>query len=652
MSVNTVTNEELLLLRDLTHSEFEARYQCDRFAASVLVSRFTYLVQHMGTKLRFNAFSPILRDAADFCVTISGPPELGWAVPAVSQTVPLFLGPIPDGVRVVMEEIGRENLYPGDVYIVNDPFRVGTHLNDVCFMKPLFYGSDVVGVLNITAHQMDFGGRTKGGFDYSKTTSYEDGLVLPPMLIYRGGQPVQSTISLIEANTRLMSLIRPDIQTIAGCLDLGEGLLVESITKYGIDAYRGAIRYACDASAEAMAHALEAVPDGIYEAEEILDGDSLSGSPEYVVRVRIHKSGRHAEFDFGGTSCAATGAMNCTWADSKTGVAMALKMLLDPKGPFTSATLRNVDVLVPFGSLFNPAPPACTQGFTQPVDAAIKAIFRALNPVLGENAASPDSWSFIAHTAEGVDDAAQEWFVHALSGCIPGVPWGATRSGDGDARQSQIYANLIVAGIEPSEASMPMVILRREAVPDASGPGYHRGGAAVVADSYWPHDGRHNLFQFHVKGGTGGVHGGHPGRTGGGWLFPPVKDGGVQLLPVSSSGALYADATPLSGVLGPDNHELDPHGEYFTPGPTRPVRSGSVLRLIANGGGGWGDPLTREPERVVRDVRDEYVTIEGAARDYGVVVKGDPINDPEGLHLDSEATTALRAAIRTDRTTD
>jgi N-methylhydantoinase B len=634
-------------LRELSAHDFADRYGCDRFVASVLSSRFAYIIQHMSAKLQTNSFSPILRDSTDFAITISGPPELGWAMPAVSQTVPLFYGPVPDGVRVIMEEIGVENLCPGDVYIANDSYRVGTHVNDVTFVKPMFHGDKFVGVLDITAHQLDFGGKIMGGFDYSKTTLYEDGLVLPPIPLYQGGEPVKSTFSLIEANTRLADLVLPDIQTINRCLEMGERFISESIDKYGLPVYFGAIRYACDASAEAMASAIEDVPDGVYEAEEILDGDSLPDSPEYVVKVKINKRGSRAEFDFGGSSRATTGALNCTWADAKTGVAMALKMLLDQHSLFTSGTLRNVDVLVPEGSLLNPAPPACTQGFTQPVDAAITCIFKALNPVLGERATCPDSWAWTTHTATGKYPDGKVWYANALSGTGPGVPWGASASGDGDALQSQDYVNVILAGLEPAEAEIPAVIMRHEVLPDTGGPGYNRGGASVVAESYWPARGDHNVFLMHIKRPTGGVNGGRPGSLGGGWLFLPTAghEGPLTAPPLGKERVSRA-VLPLAGMLDPETFSLDVEGEYFTAGPTWTVEEDSILRLVANGAGGWGDPFEREPERVLADVRNEYVSVEGAARDYGVVVHGDPLRDPEGVQLDLEATLALRGDLR------
>jgi N-methylhydantoinase B len=636
------------LLRDLSSEEFADRYGCDRFVASVLSARLSYIIQHMCTKLQANAFSPIIRDSTDFSATICGPEESGWAMPSVSQTLPLFYGAIPDAVRVTIQEVGPENLRPGDVLIVNDPYRVGTHLNDVTFIKPVFLGGRIVAVFAITAHQLDWGGKTKGGFDYTKTSLYVDGLVLPPTLLFRDGKPVKSTFSLIEANTRLVNLVLPDILTLGGCMEIGERLLTESITKYGMPAYLGAIRFSCDASAEGMRLALERVPDGVYEGEETIDGDSLPDSLEYVVRVRITKRGGRAEFDFSGTSHVTRTSLNCSWADAKTPVAMALKYLLDPRSPFTSGTMRDVDLVVPHGTILNPAPPAATMGYTQPVEGAMKAIFKALNPVLGHDAASPDSWGNVIHTAEGVDEEGRPWYAHATSGIGPTMPWGGTRHGDGDSRQRMQYVNMLESGIEPTEVVMPCVVLRRDAIPDGGGKGQNRGGTSSITDSYWLRSGDHNVFQFHSKRPTGGVNGASPGRLGGGWVFPPADsaDAPVELLPSDAFGAMYGTARPLTGVLDTDTNELNPNGRYNSPGGAIHVTKGSVIRYISNGAGGWGDPLERAPEQVLRDVRNEYVSIEGAARDYGVVVRGDPVWDPEGLQLDLEGTQKLRASMR------
>src|SRR5262245_56705515 len=270
-------------LRDLDESEFEARYGCDRFTATVLAHRFRYVVAHMANEFRFHAFSPIIRDAADLCGMMSGPPAMGFPMAAVSETLPLFYGSIPDAVRIALEEYGLDRLVPGDTVVVNDYYRVGTHLNDACCIRPVFHEGELVGAMTIRAHVLDMGGRVAGGWDARKSSSYEDGLRLPPTLLFSAGEPVRSAFALLYDNTRLGRLIVPDLKTEYRALELGERLLLESIEKYGLQAYLGALRYVCDVAAERMQVALGALPDGTYVGEHSIDGDGLPDSPDYFV---------------------------------------------------------------------------------------------------------------------------------------------------------------------------------------------------------------------------------------------------------------------------------------------------------------------------------------------------------------------------------
>jgi N-methylhydantoinase B len=631
----------MTLLRDLSESDFAARYECDRFTATVLASRMRYSIEHMCTRLRAAAFSPVLRDLSDYCATISGPAETGWAMAGVSQTVPLFYGPVPDGVKAAIEEYGPQRLTPGDVLIVNDPYRVGTHVNDVSFMQPIFADERIVGIVNITAHQLDWGGSVPGGFEITKSSQYEDGLILGPMLLYRDGEEVHETFALIGDNTRFPAVVLPDIRTIVQALDLGVGLISESVERYGVGAFIGSVRYSCDVSAESMALALENLPDGDYAAEEFIDGNGLVGSPQYRVAVTMRKRGNHAEFDFSGTSVAAPTAVNCAWPDVKTGVAMAVKFLLDPITPFTSGVMRNIDIAVPEGTLLNPQAPTCVMFYWQPVNAVMSALFNALNPVLGEHGIAFDSWAFMMHTAHGKTPDGGDWFSPATAAARPTNPWGASAEGDADTNQAQLYLNIIEMGLEQAEAGSPVVILQREALTDTAGPGFHRGGAAGIAESLWLAEGDHHISCEHVRGAPPGVAGGKSGTLGGAWLFPPA-DGDVRVLPPTLSGAYYKDAIPLGGLLDATTHELDPSGTYYSSSSGKTLAARSVLRFIGNGAGGWGDPFTRDPERVLRDVRDEYVSVDAARRDYGVVVVGDPLIDPAGVTIDEQATQELR----------
>jgi N-methylhydantoinase B len=647
----TDTTHASVALRDLTDDEFAARYDCDRFTASVLASRFRYIIEHISNLLVTHAFSPIIRETADMSAVLTGPPSIDHAMAAVSQTIPLFYGSMPEAVRIALNEHGIDDLVPGDVIIVNDPYRVGTHLNDVCFIRPVFDGATILGAITIRAHMLDWGGRAIGGFEVTKQNLYEDGLVFPPTLLYHAGKPVRSTFNLILDNTRFGAIVLPDIQTVATSLELGERLLLDTVHKYGYDAYVGGIRYACDASAETMRNALAALPDGVYEGEEWLDSDGMRADGGSVVRVRIVKQGGRAEFDLSGSSPANSSAINCPWPTAKTAVAIALKYLIDPKSPFTSGALRDVDLVLPPDSVINPSPPHSCMFYWEPVLALMNATFRAFNSALGDDAIAHDSWGGTIHFANGLLPDGSPWFSNAGGTITPMGPWGGTKHGDGDSTQVMIFLNLFDGGCEPAETDNPVIIMRLDHVPDTAGPGQFRSGAASVADSLWLYPGEHRVSTFHVRSapGGGGVNGGLAGTLGGGWLWDPQRSGTAAeptFLPLDLHHPMYAEAQPLMGVLSEESGELDADGTYnFLLEPT-PASGGSVIRFVCNGAGGWGDPLDREPERVLVDVRDEYVTVEGAARDYGVIVLGDPTTDPEGLSIDAAATASLRAGRR------
>ena len=203
------------------------------------------------------------------------------------------------------------------------------------------------------------------------------------------------------------------------------------------------------------------------------------------------------------------------------------------------------------------------------------------------------------------------------------------------------------------ELDTEIMVMRSEAAPDTGGLGYNRGGAGHLIDVHWVHGGEHHCYTTQLKVGPQGAYGGRPGPSGGAWLFDPDTTGYPRAgwLPPDLDGSLYANGVPMSGTLNPDTNELDPKGEYVFMREEVTCSHGTIARHITNGGGGWGAAFQREPERVLRDVRDGYVTIAGARRDYGVVVLGDPDHDPERLAIDAAATETLRARLDVGRST-
>jgi N-methylhydantoinase B len=634
-------------LRDLSGIEFQKIYDSDRFTAAIIVSRFHYIMDHVCAQLLTNAFSPIIRDANDFSATLSAGPNLDYATPAAAKTLPIFYGSMRDAVANCFDEYGVRAVKPGDLLICNDPYRVGTHVNDVCFMRPVFHSGEFITVLTIQAHMMDIGGTVPGGFSGMKRDVYENGLVIPPTLLYCGDRPVRSTFALILDNARYGNFLLPDMQTIHSALSFGEKLVLETVERYGIDAYRGAIRYACDGSAERMSRALEEVPDGIYEGFDDIDCDGLDPEVRYRVCVKIAKCGGRAEVDFSGTSRQAASSINAAWPDIKSTVAIALKMLLDPATPFTSATLRDVDVVLPSGTIASAEPPdGAVMCYWEPLSSGIAAILRALSIPLGPSAVAGDTRAYL-HDAVGRKSNGEP-FVTTI---VPTGGWGANRAGDADSGQLSYFMNYIDPPVESVEASAPVYILRKEYLIDSAGPGMHRGGTGILKDSYWPTAVDHHVCTTKVKTTSGfGVYDGGDGGMSGIWLWRDYPlTGESSRLPVS--GAIYRNSTVVAGLVDSATKAPDPEGKFFHWGSSRSwtASGGALVRFINCGGGGWGDAFEREPKSILDDVRDGYVSIEGAAQDYGVIITGDVDHDPEGLRIDDEATRSRRIRGRPAR---
>ncbi|MBL6612700.1 MAG: hydantoinase B/oxoprolinase family protein, partial [Reyranella sp.] len=600
-------------LRDWTEAQFAEAYQCDRFTAIVLSNRLRYTVDHMSTGLMSSAFSPIIRDWYDFAITISGPPDMDYPMPAVSSSMLVFLGPMEDAVRNTVEEYGVERLKPGDILLCNDPYRVGTHVNDLCFIRPIFHQGKPVAFVNAKAHQLDMGGVTPGGFSGTKANVYENGLVLGPMLLFENDRPVRSTFSLVFDNTRFAGLLQPDFMTMAEQLKLGERLLLESIERYGEAAFRGAVRYCCDVSAEAMVDAIDRLPDGTYHAEEPLDADGAGDDEPLVVRARLVKRKGRLEVDCSGSSRQARTCINAGPLDIKTAVGAAFKLLLDRQTPFSSGAYRPIDIVVPPGTLVSAMPPdGAIMLYWEVSQALVTAIAREIGEIIGDDAFGGDFGSVAVHNAHGVGADGRPWANIAMVGGEHG-PWGADQRHDGENYTVPYMINGMDPPTEAMEQDSPVLLLRKEYVVDTGGAGANRGGAGVLKDAYWMTDAEHYSIPIRLKKGTGnGVRGGMSGRAGACWLFDPedpaIASSGAQI-PVDDS--VYSHTTPIAGVLDPQSKAIDPQGQYFyfARQSVWRTRAGSVSRYITNGGGGWGNPRQRSPLRVLADVRNGYVSI-------------------------------------------
>jgi N-methylhydantoinase B len=637
-------NAERKRLRDLDEAAFAKHYACDRYTATVLANRFDYLVEHMSVRLLTGAFSPVLRDFYDLACTISGPPELDYLVPAASNGIVLMAGTTIDAVPNMVNEYGVDKLRHGDVLIANDPYRTGNHNNDLVFVRPVFLDGRIVSFVTLNAHQLDMGGTVPGGFSATKQNVYENGLVLSPRLLVSEGKNVQESWSIIFDNVRMAEILLPDMLTILSSLELGESLVLESISRYGADAFLGAMRYSVDAAAEQVSLGLALLPDGDWEAEHGVDADGVDDSESYPVHVAIRKRGERIEVDLSGTHRQARSSINATVWEVKLAVGVALKYNLDPGGRFNSGLFRSIDVVIPEGTVVSALPPdGAVFLYFEQSQVLLATILMALEQALGANAIAGDRGGTNLHTAFGAWPDGTPWAaIMQCGGEIGG--FGANRFGDADTQNMSYLANGVAPSVESVEKESPVVMLRHEPVPDTAGPGFFRGGNAMIRDTLWLTPAFHSIIELRHKSDSGfGVYGGGAGRNGGVWLYPP-DEAGEAVVPAKGE---FQRSTPWAGVLDPDTKAPSRTGEYHYPFDSAKTSvPNAVLRYINNGAGGWGDPLERDPEKVRIDVRDELVTIDGAARLYGVVVVGDPHEDPEGVTVDLDATVTLRASLR------
>jgi N-methylhydantoinase B len=600
----------------------------------VLANRFRYVLEHVCQRLLACAFSPPLRDFYDFAATLTGPPELGYPVPAVSKTFVAFTGTMTESVRNTIEEYGPERLAPGDVIIANDPYRTGTHVNDVLFCRPVFHAGRIVAFVTIKAHQLDIGGSVPGGFSATKTSVYENGLVLSPRALFRGGAEVVETFELFRDKVRFAALIERDMRTLCACLELGEELLQASI-RQGAAVLLGAMRYACDADAERMTAALERLPDGVWRCAALVDWDgpttaAVPGACDHPQARRAHR-GRP-----GVARRQARTSINGTFLDAKTVVGVALKFMLDPDGPFTSGLYRPVDILVPEGAICSALPPeGVVFAYGESTNALLLAMFAAMADALGEGAIAGDHGAPNIHTAHGRRADGSPWIAVGVNGGERG-PWGATRAGDADSFSIFYQANASTrrsrspgrrAGGDPRRSTSPIM------------PALARTARRRRAEDCCSSSRRHAVIVLRPEPTGRGVRGVRTGRRVG--VARWRRAGGVRAAlawRVSRCDACCRAPDPVSDA---------PDARGSTTGWPRAQLADAGRRGVPLRHQWWrrlGDLFARDPERVRRDVRDGYVSIAGARADYGVVIEGDPEADPEGLRIDAADTTRLRAA--------
>ena len=623
----------------------------DPVAAEIMRNSFVAVVRQMSRLIVRSTFSYIIREAFDFCTAVVAPkqpPELELDIVAMSESLAHFSGCMPFMVRNLVDEYGLENMEDGDVIAINNPYMAGNHIYDNGFFKPIYYQGKFLGAICTKAHILDMGGVVPGGYSVEKRNIWEDGLVISGVPVYRNNQPYKPGFNLYFANSRVPHLVLGDIQALFSAMRFGEKALIGLAQKYGVEHLHEAMAYSLDYAERSMRQGFSWLPDGEYSGEDGLDGDFFNDQP-YDIKCKVTKKGDEVEVDFSGSSRVAASSMNCTVYDTANGTYTAFKWLFDPVNPNNSGAFRPINLVLPENTFISALPPHSTTSYFDTAEAVFNAVVKALLNGVKERGFGGHYGTNLGLSCNGQDTRSgrERFFLVAY---VALGAFGATDAGDAEHFVSLSQQNIMDPSVEATEEEFPVLILRKEFVQDSGGPGKHRGGTSVLVDRVVLDDTEaRNLF-LHMKILPWGCVGGKEGASGGVWMVPPdiwkfEEKGLLPTLNGISPPGFYRDYTePLAGYYNPDTHEIDHQGGQWYRGLNRvfQLKRDTTIRIISPGGGGWGDPLERDIELVKRDVRDGYVSLEGAKRDYGVVVKGDPDADPEALEVDYQATEQIR----------
>jgi N-methylhydantoinase B len=571
------------------------------FELEVLRSAFETIADELAIIVMRTSCSSIVRDAIDYSTAIC---DAQGRTLAQGATTPLHLGSFHDAMRNLLATQGAR-VAEGDVYIFNDPYlAAGQHLPDIYIVRPIFVSGRLEGWATTVAHQNDIGGIVPGSNSIGSTEIFQEGLRLPLLKLFDAGRENAAIWDILAANVRVPDKVLGDVKAqLAACL-VGEREFARLFARWEPERFRAACEEIHD-HAERLARAeIADIPDGTWRFENHIDG--LGDAPEPIpFRVALTVRGDEIVVDWTGTSPEVRAGINSPVPFTNAASWAAIRSVLSPDIPNAQGFTRPIRVVAPPGTIVNPRPPAAcgARGITG--FRMMDCLMGALAQALPDRVPADGSGGSTLPTIGGRHEGRPFIFVETIMGA-----WGGSMARDGQDAVAHLGANQSNVPVESIEAEYPISVERYGFVADSGGPGRHRGGLAIERE-----------FRLLADEATLTVRSDKR-------RFPPHGLAGGR--PGSGSLSVLNPGTPGARVL-----------PVLVTEPVA-MRRGDVFRHVLASGGGWGDPLDRDPAAVLEDLRLGRVTIEGARRDYGVVA----IAAPGGPRLDDAATQALRHALR------
>ena len=538
----------------------------------------------------------------------------GNSVAQGNQDIAVHVGTLHFTCKDVIRAFEGEML-PGDVYAINDPYAGGTHFSDVRLVRPIFDEDHLIGFSQSNGHWSDLGGSVPGSFDVTARDMFREGMRITPVRLFHGGRFCADVANLIAAQTRDPASIIGDIHSQAQATQVAERELLRLVRKYGRDQVTQGMREVQDYVERAARKRIAELPDGTWETVDYIDRDPATGEGMIPIRIRMTIKGDTIHYDFTGSHSTIASMYNSAPGATFSAVVAGTKTFF-PDLPLNSGFYRMIEVTAPKNSVVSAEWPIAVTGFLMPFEKIMNAIFEMWSKIMPERAIAC-AFNLEYLLAGGLDARKPEKPIFMFYEWLPGG-WGGRNGKDGaDVTTACFGTGLMSQPNEGNERVNPTHTVEFQILQDSAGPGKWRGGVGVQKTSLLLESEKSVMSYIcdRERAVVWGVEGGLPSMPHG----LTIKRAGEE------------KETWLGSVFS----------DY-------PVYSGDQFARPTAGGGGFGDPLERDPQKVLVDVIDDYVSIRRAALDYGVVIKEIDADLCE-YEIDAAATEALRADMRAKR---
>jgi N-methylhydantoinase B len=521
------------------------------------------------------AFSPVIAEAMDRSDGIYAA-EDGALIAQGDLGLPVFVGTMQYGTQAVIQRVS--NPQPDDVIICNDPYLGGTHLMDVRFYRPFFYQGELFCWLANTGHWPDTGGMVPGGFSARATEVEQEGLRIPPVKLFKQGELDPEILAIIQSNIRIADQRIGDIQAQAAALKIGDKRLTALLDRYGRDTVAQAIAELRARAERLMRATIADVPDGVYTGEAFVDSDGVVDEP-LKIAMQITVKGDEMTFDMTGSSPPCRGPMNSVIATTRSSVYLAIKHIF-PDVPLNAGTYAPLKIIDPKGTFLYAEYPRPVSGCAAEVSQRIaEAVFAALTKAIPNRLFAAPAGSSGNFALGGYDPDKQRSYVMYV---ISGGGYGGHAGGDGLTNGCSTIGISKSQPIEVLEQYYPVLFERYALAEGSGGAGQHRGGFGInYRVRVRRGEARASMVMDHGRTGPQGALNGSEG--GANTVRFDFKDGSTH--------------TPL----------------HLSKEQDITVRPGDVIDVCTPGGGGYGNPSNRDPQKVQDDIRKGYYSAEQSA---------------------------------------